>query len=287
MKNIGGGGYRTRRYTSASMAANPPTRDVLRHWKPILRETWRVTWDDIGLYKGRVLIAWILATCIAALVLWRLWKPLMFDFLRGLLATALGTVCVFVGVFVWNFFVVAYKSYLRALSDSPSSSAPHAEPNLVFKTPVMGGGLICRDNVWTRGHSDTLRYIAWVVPIKNEAIPGKEVAKAERITAEIVLSSGGTPLLEVSPAPWVGEASRKIDVQSPDTKELIVAFKESVSGYGYWEMDFHGIPMGCSRGELKIRLPRERDSGTSYLATKFYKWRRAPELGDFWIEEVR
>jgi hypothetical protein len=169
--------------------------------------------------------------------------------------------------------------------NSLSLSITRAEPNLVFKTPLMGGGLTCQNNVWTQGYSDTLRYIAWRVPIKNEAIPGKEVGKAERITAEIVLSSGGTSLLEVSPAPWVGEASRKIDIQSPDTKELLVAFKESVSGCGYWEMDFHGIPMGCSRGELKIRLLRERDSGTSYLATKFYKWKRAPELGDFWIEE--
>jgi len=167
-----------------------------------------------------------------------------------------------------------------------SSSTPPPEPNLVFKTPMMGGSLIYQDKIWTRGYSDTLRYIAWTVPIKNEAIPGgKEVGKAERITAEIVLSSGGTTLLEVSPAPWVGEASMKIDIPSPETRELIVAFKESVSGYGYWEMDFHGILLGCSRGEMKIRLLRERDSGTSYLATKFYKWKRAPELGDFWIEE--
>src|SRR5260221_13850064 len=104
VENVGGGGYRTRRYTSASMAANPPTRDVLRHWKPILRETWRVTWDDIGLYKGRVLIAWILATCIAALVLWRFLEGLIFYFLFWFFCTFLGNFFFFFCLFFWDFF---------------------------------------------------------------------------------------------------------------------------------------------------------------------------------------
>src|SRR5260221_9708697 len=111
VENIGGGGYRTRRYTSASMAANPPTRDVLRHWKPILRETWRVTWDDIGLYKGRVLIAWILATCIAALVLWRFWEAPMFCFLFGFFVPAPRKVFVFFVLFVLAFFFFVLQSY--------------------------------------------------------------------------------------------------------------------------------------------------------------------------------
>jgi hypothetical protein len=216
---------------------------------------------------------------VSALAAWAHGRPLYAIIFWGFATTTVAFAGVRIGWSLWE----KRKRRVESKSNTPSPKEP--EPNLVFKTPVMGGGLICRDNVWTHGYSDSLRYIAWIVPIKNEAVPGKEVAKAEKITAEIVLSSGGTSLLEVSPVPWVGEASRKIDIDSPDTKELLVAFKESVSGGGYWEMDFRGIPMGCSRGELKIRLLRERDSGTSYLATKFYKWKRAPGLGDFWIEE--
>jgi hypothetical protein len=250
------------------------------HMRSFLRrardsEAWRAINDILAI---QALIA-LAVGAVSAISAWTHGQPLYVVLFWGFAASTVALGTVHIGWNLWE------KRKRRKDAKSDASSPKEPEPNLVFKTPVMGGGLILRDNVWTHGYSDSLRYVAWIVPIKNEAVPGKEVSKAERITAEIVLSSGGTSLLEVSPAPWVGEASRKIDIQSPDTKQLIVAFKESGSGCGYWEMDFRGIPMGCSRGELKIRLLRERDSRTSHLATKFYKWKRAPELGDFWIEE--
>ncbi|HEV1993180.1 MAG TPA: hypothetical protein VGR03_02510, partial [Candidatus Acidoferrum sp.] len=75
-----------------------------------------------------------------------------------------------------------------------------SEPNLVFQTPQIGGvGL--ENNVWSHGGSpNAQRYLALMVPIKNEMLPGKDVGRGEGIKAEIILSTGGTVLREWSPA---------------------------------------------------------------------------------------
>jgi len=223
----------------------------------------------IGLAVGTVsgIAAWVHGQPLYAIIFWFFASA----------TVALGTI--HIGWNLWSKRKDGRKEPEPVLVKEP-------EPNLVFKTPAITGGIIRERSTWMRGYSNTLRYEVWLVPIKNEPIPNKEVVKAERITAEIVLSSGGTTLLEVSPAFWLGQPSTKIDIECPGTRELIVAFRESVSGCGYWEMgNSHGIPFGAWSGELKIRILRERDSKTSFLVTKFYTWRRAPELGDFEIKE--
>ena len=163
---------------------------------------------------------------------------------------------------------------------------PRNEPNLVFQSPEIGGiGL--ENNVWSRGGSPIAqRYLALMVPIKNEMLPGKDVGRGEGIKAEVILSSGGTVLREWSPAGWVGEVSNRIEIPVSETKQLIVAVRDSSPG-GFWEMDSRGIPVGNRAGELKIRLLREDSAGTaSLIAKKFYKWKRAPDLFDFDIQPI-
>jgi hypothetical protein len=163
---------------------------------------------------------------------------------------------------------------------------PRNEPNLVFQTPQIGGvGL--ENNVWSHGGSpNAQRYLALMVPIKNEILPGKDVGRGEGIKAEVIVSTGGTVLCEWSPARWVGEISKRVEIPVSETKELIVAVRDSAPG-GFWEMDFRGIPVGTRVGELKIRLLREDNAGTtSLITTKFYKWKRTPELLDFVIQPI-
>lgn len=163
---------------------------------------------------------------------------------------------------------------------------PRNEPNLVFQTPQIGG-ISLENNVWSHGGSpNSQRYLAWMVPIKNEILPGKNVGRGEGIKAEVIGSTGGTVQCEWSPAKWVGEVSRTVEIPVSETKELIVAVRDSAPG-GFWEMDFRGIPVGTRAGELKIRLLREDSAGTtSLITTKFYKWKRAPELFDFVIQAI-
>ena len=122
------------------------------------------------------------------------------------------------------------------------------------------------------------------MPVKNAVKPSEKVGKAERITAEVILSTGGKPVCDSSPAPWVEESLRTIDISVPHTKELIITVKQGI--FGYWEMDSKGIPIGNRVGELKIRILQERDSVTTQLAMKRYRWKRAPALSDFTIEEL-
>jgi hypothetical protein len=163
---------------------------------------------------------------------------------------------------------------------------PRSEPNIVFQTPQIGGiGL--ENNVWSHGGSpNAQRYVAWMVPIKNEMLPGKAVGRGEGIKAEVIVSTGGTVLCEWSPARWVGEIAKTVEIPVSETKELIIAVRDSAPG-GFWEMDSRGIPLGTRVGELKIRLLREDNVGTtSLIAKKFYKWKRAPELFDFVIQPL-
>jgi hypothetical protein len=164
------------------------------------------------------------------------------------------------------------------------TSPPSNEPNLVFQTLEVGGiGL--ENDLWLHGGGpNAQRYRAWMLPIKNEMLPGKDVGKAEGIKAEVIVSTGGAVLCEWSPARWVGEKSKSVEIPVSETKELIIAVRDVAPG-GFWEMDFKGIPVGTRVGELKIRLLREDSSGTTRLiAKRFYKWRRVPELFDFDIK---
>jgi hypothetical protein len=235
---------------------------------------WRATSDLSTL-------AWLIGLVVGVVLAIGAWlnhQPFYVSILCFLAAVVLSLAAIHYGL--------QLRQWIRKGKEKTSASPAAPPPNLVFQTLQMGGRSL-ENGVWSQGGGpNAQRYIAWVAPIKNEYRPEKPVGRARGIKAEIILSVGGQILRQWSPAVWVGEKSKVIEIPVAETKELIMAFRSSAA-LGYWEMDFEGIPMGNRVGELKVRLLMEDDSGTtSHLVTKRYRWKRAPELLDFYVEPL-
>jgi hypothetical protein len=226
-------------------------------------------------------LVWLVSSglgVVAAIGAWLHHQPLYISILCFLAASALTLATSHYALKVWD----RMRKENEKASEIPSIPAP----NLVFQ-PLQLGGRSLANGVWyAEGGPNAQRHIAWVAPIKNEYLPDRKVGKAQGIKAEIILSVGGHVLRQWSPAMWVGEQSTTIEIPVAETKGLVLVVRRGTE-LGFWEMNSEGIPMGNCVGELKIRLLMEDGNGTtSHIATKRYRWKRAPELLDFSIEPL-
>lgn len=160
--------------------------------------------------------------------------------------------------------------------------ALRSAPNLIFQVPTMGG-LSCKAGVWSRGTSyEGIPYTGLNIPIKNEPLSTRPVGDAEKLKAQVIVTSGGVPLRESSPASWLGESSRTIKISVAETKELLVAFR-GAGDLGYWMVEWDGIQLSYTHGEIEVRLLKEQESGWEIISTKLYKWQMTSGFPGLWI----
>lgn len=193
-------------------------------------ETWKAIHDIVALHEIYGLLAGSgLFGVVGGISAWMHGEPLHVILFWAVAIAAVA----FFALFLWR---NSKKKKDGPRQDVQPIVIPRKNLNLLSSTLRLGVfGL--ENDIWLHNPGPKiLRYQAWILPIRNEPIPSKDVDDVENLSAQVIFSIGGTEQCAGSPAPWKNEPLSQIKIPLGATKDLILIIGESPTPGGLWQV---------------------------------------------------